>query len=283
MSNAPHRSISAGLIGALVAGLALVVGLVSLTLAGQAGSSSLNSIEDSGGGYGGEDRRIYGTIIVGEVISATGEERQRWGPEDSPNLVLFYDFKISRTLRGDAKGQISITYYGADSNTIDAPNPGPLKVGSRYLISAGALLEDGTYPVNAGPAVIPIDSDEEEAQLIAEFEQLIPAAEKEEREALAQSRAWAERTPAEHAPVVLAEPLEGPAGSTITVTGAYFLPPQVLVTWDDDRNIGDAMVQADGQFTQQVTVPRSAKPGQHHIVVYGSEDQRVEIEFRVTD
>ncbi|MCC7021439.1 MAG: hypothetical protein IT338_01345 [Thermomicrobiales bacterium] len=197
MNSSPARTprSATGLLVSLVVGLSIAAVLLLQAAAQDNRSTTFDDVvEEIGGWIELEQHAGFGNIVVGEVLAVLREDAERWSPQDVPNAVIYYRVAVLEALRGDAKGEVSIKYSGADTMSPDTRTFGPLEVGKRYLFSAGSLTSDGSYPVYAGMGTIQVPNDEVQAQLVKEFSSdLIPTAIAEEREAIEAATAAAER------------------------------------------------------------------------------------------
>jgi hypothetical protein len=70
------------------------------------------------------------------------------------------------------------------------------------------------------------------------------------------------------APSVFVNPNTGPAGTVVLVSGLSFpTGHNVRVSWDDASALGNGVVDANGAFAVQVTIPADASAGEHSLRV----------------
>ena len=86
-------------------------------------------------------------------------------------------------------------------------------------------------------------------------------------------------------PVITVTPAKGPAGESITISGAGFDGYEaVTVSWDGGRfAAGSTTTSSSGTVVIKTSVPSSAKPGSHTILAVGQQSRaRATFIFDVT-
>lgn len=118
--------------------------------------------------------------------------------------------------------------------------------------------------------------------MIAEFEQLIAEAEQRSRTNEPETTDPCDTLIA--SPTIDIDPNEGKAGRTVRVTAKRLASPEVGIWWRNlhDR-VGIGQVRADCTMTEQITVPRDARPGRYDIIVIDARGLRAEERFHVVE
>lgn len=281
-ARANHLSV-VSLTAALAIGLAMTV--VLIIPSGEPGfgarGASLLFMDDFGGQGTNADRAAMPEIFLGRVVTRDGEANAA-EPESDPLIVPAFKVDVETTLKGEAAGQIRLAVYMSEFT--DELEGGPIEIGGRYLFAASEPGEtDQTYFIVEGDGNIPIASDEEAAALIAEFELLID----EYPQRSGPSEPGEEIDPCDTLvanPTIDIDPNQGKPGRTVRVTARRLAAPEAGIWWRNLQNLAAiGTVRADCTMTEQITVPRDARPGRYDIIVIDARGLRVEERFHVVD
>ncbi len=205
-------------------------------------------------------------------------------------LYVVYTVDVERTLRQAAadgpeeraaKGRVQIEVSGIDLEIARKGRAAPLSVGGRYLFFAGLNMDKG-YLVDSEVGFLPVASDEDAEELIAEFLPLIAQAERVDEAEMASALRTA-RKEAQLVPAAEIVPTRGAAGSEVVVSGSGFSPAEVLLHWDagNPETLPVAAVAADGRFEITLKVPKGLDAGPHTLSVEGLGSDVVELTFHV--
>lgn len=277
----PPRGTAA--IMALVVGIAVSSLLLSIVLAQEPTPTALT--ETAGAQFDGivigsnADLARQGTIFFAQVIDVVLIRTERETTPDAIFPKIIYAVHVDRSLRGDASGQVNVSFLDPRLELTRNEASGPLAIGERYLFFAGALTSQGYYPVDLEFGFTPVRDGQHAEELAAEFMPLVQQAEQEER-ALQRQLSVAARAEPSTPPEAAIAPSRGEAGIEVQVSGSGFTPPEVLLYWGEG-SVELIEVSDDGRFEATVTVPDGLGSGRHAIDIEGSGSDRATVTFVV--
>ena len=268
----------------LVTGIGLIVAVV-LTLGSdrgtQTGQGSVPYPYASQSDTEATDRESLAArgknIFLGRIDGVSRVEEYPTSNPDYSYQVTFYTVDVQKVIKGQVSDSVEVRLPPGE---ITPRVEERLSRRLRYVFVTGPRAGDGSYPVfNPDLGRIEIKSDQQQAELVAEFTKL-SGRKVQQREGPQQE------VPGD----VLADPTigladeSGAAGARVRISGEDWAPGEVVIYWNGDtRELVTAPVGPDGLFRITISVPDSAEPGVYRVVARGSQGTSAIALFEVRD